>query len=142
MTSSSLIQNVPILKLNDVTVTNRIYTTEEIEKTIKKIPLEGISGTLGRPFPNTESQDPDNYIHIPVEKISHIAHTFRIEEDTLVCDITFLNTQLGDIVKQLYFYNKASFVPVGICQIRKDKDNNNIDYPYDYTLLQVNCVGI
>ena len=142
MTPSSLIQNVPILKLNTLTVTNRIYSTEEIEKTIKKIDPEGISGTLGRPFPNTENQGPDDYIHIPVEKISHIAHTFRIEEDTLVCDITFLTTQLADIVKQFYLSNKATFVPVGICQIRKDKDNNNIDYPYDYTLLQVNCVSI
>lgn len=79
-----------ILKIGVPNSSGRIYSREVVEKAI-----EDITYKYGTP-------DKDSYgLKINLDKVTHKATNFIIENNKLYCDITVLNTPMGQILSSL-----------------------------------------
>lgn len=102
-----------ILKLNKPNGNNRIYTKDSFLNLTENFEC---FGTLdAKEFP------------IDLTKISHHCSNFKInEDDELMCDIRILDTECGELLKQLI--HSGEFRPVSFGNVKKLEDGGFLVY--------------
>lgn len=90
--------SVEILKLDEPTITGRIYPREVVEKSFYQD--REYLGRIGMPEYGVDS----NSGEINLRFCSHITKNLRIEDNVLKCDIKILDTKHGHILENLIGY--------------------------------------
>jgi hypothetical protein len=106
---------VQILKLDELTKNNRIYSTAVIEKSLENI-VEPVYGGTGCNAINMVTGE------MNLQEISHKVENLRIEDGYLVGDVTILSTPAGVILKDLL--NIVEFRPAGISVVSMNESRN------------------
>lgn len=104
-----------ILKLNKPNGNNRVYTKDSFVNLSEDFEC---FGTLDA----TEFQ-------IDITKISHRCSNFTINDDELMCDIRILNTECGELLKQVI--HSGEFRPLSFGNIKKLEDGSFLVYDAD-----------
>ena len=125
---------IKILKLNEPTANNRIYTKETVGNALESMRLEGKKSVYG------QMGDPPLFNQLDLSKISHYVTDLEIKDDHLVGKLYPMNTPHGKICAQLIeAFEKEGldyeFVPSGVGFIEPLSRTVS-----DYTITSINIV--